>query len=369
MTGNPTTVEPDRADTAHYRIRAALLLLTPEGRIVLVPTPSPDGSTRPALPGGIVPTGVVPKTVAARRTAEATNLIGLTAGRQLAVSLQPGGAGRVGEALIVHDHPVLSGAQVAALTADAGNRATAVLVAPWELERSIPGEAREILAALAARIEDITAFLEYGHPTMAAEVDLPRLLATPPRPTVGTWCPGPAADVHTVTGVGGWLLTPDGRAVLVHDPATGHARLPGGLVDGTDPTTALTYAGALLGLHIDPVRTRLLGHHHSEARIATVVTHIGAQPKQPGPTRLARILATPAQVQELCPGQVADRELEALVSAAAQLGVPTALRRPVTLVPDIGIMPGRVARSLSGDGPPGAAVVNSPDAAQRNRAG
>ncbi|WP_033355838.1 hypothetical protein [Kitasatospora aureofaciens] len=371
MTDNPMPVRPAGDDAAHYRVRAALLLLTPEGRIVLLPTPSPDGSTRLALPSGIVPAGMVPQTVATRRAVEGTSLIGLTAGRQLAVSLHPGGADEVGEVVIIHDHPVLSGAQVAALTADAGNRATAELIAPWELETRVPGEAREILAALAARIEDITAFLDYGQPTVPGQVDVARILAKPPISGVGAWRPGPAAEPHRVVGVGGWLMTADGRAVLVYDPVTGRPRLPGdptGPANSTDPAQALTREVARLGIRVDPARSRLLGHHQGEARIATVVIHIGPQLEVPGTTGPVRILATPAQVRDLCPGQVADGELEALLIAVTELGVPAAPRRPVTLMPKSGLRPGAEVRALVADGPPGAAVVDRP-VATHDRAG
>ncbi|MGW0672589.1 NUDIX domain-containing protein [Streptomyces sp. NPDC002746] len=207
-----------------------------------------------------------------------------------------------------------------------------------------PPDARRALSALRARINTSgTALLENGRPIAPTVLDRLGVLQTA-RPTYRyPWNPRPAPYEVTVTHVSAWLFAPDGRALILLDPDTGAAILPGGTPQEQDqgnPASTLRReaeeaATARIG---NPL---LLGHltdpsmRRGYLRYAAALTGIG--PARPDPATghaYTRILATPEQAVDLFDwGPAAADQLAAVHQARQHLGLPQAARQPVTELP------------------------------------
>ncbi|MEV8039054.1 NUDIX hydrolase, partial [Streptomyces sp. NPDC086182] len=208
-----------------------------------------------------------------------------------------------------------------------------------------PADARRALSALRARINSAgTALLENGQPVAPGVLDRLGVLRTA-RPSYRyPWHPGPAPHDFTVTQAWGWLFAPDGRVLVLLEPDTAVAILPGGTPeeqDHDDPVATLRReteeeAAAritnplLLGHVTDPAAQR------GYLRYAAALTEIG--PARPDPATghtYTRILATPEQAAELFDwGPATAHQLAAVHQARRQLGLPRATRQPVTELTD-----------------------------------
>lgn len=189
-----------------------------------------------------------------------------------------------------------------------------------------------------------TALLENGQPIAPGVLDRLGVLRTARPAYRYPWHPGPAPHDLTVTQVWGWLFAPDGRVLVLLEPATAVAILPGGTPeerDHDDPVATLRReteeeAAAritnplLLGHVTDPANQR------GYLRYAAALTEIG--PAQPDPATghtYTRILATPEQAAELFDwGLTTAHQLAAVHQARRQLGLPRAARQPVTELTD-----------------------------------
>ncbi|MBK3642347.1 MULTISPECIES: NUDIX hydrolase [unclassified Streptomyces] len=204
-----------------------------------------------------------------------------------------------------------------------------------------PADARRALSALRARIDaGGTVILENGLPLAPSILDRAAVLQTA-RPTYHyPWHHGPAPHDLAVTQVWAWCFAPDGRVLVLLEPHTGVAILPGGTPeeqDQGDPVATLRRevkeeATARIGCPL------LLGHvtdpsvRRGYLRYAAALTNVG--PAQPDPATghtYIRILATPEQAMELFDwGPPAVDQLAVVHWARQQLGVPRAVRQPVT---------------------------------------
>lgn len=206
-----------------------------------------------------------------------------------------------------------------------------------------PSDARRALSALRARINTAgTVLLENGLPLTPSVLDRLAVLQTA-RPTYRhPWHRGPAPHDVTVTQAWAWLFAPDGRVLVLLEPHTGVAVLPGGTPeeqDQGDPVSTLRreaeeeaaarFASPLLLGHVtDPAVRR------GYLRYAAALTGVGAVRPDPATGHTySRILATPEQTMELFDwGPAAADQLAAIHRARQQLGLPRAARQPVTEV-------------------------------------
>lgn len=140
-----------------------------------------------------------------------------------------------------------------------------------------------------------------------------------------------------------WAFAPDGRVLVLLDPVTGAASLPGGtpepedrrdpaatLVRGAREEAAAEVAGPVcLGYLSDP------DGPCARVRLAAGLTRVGVPPIDPATGRAyVRVLATPEQALCLFDwGPAATDQLAAVHRARAHLGIPRALRRSVTELP------------------------------------
>ncbi|MFJ2271447.1 hypothetical protein ACIOHO_34945 [Streptomyces sp. NPDC087849] len=161
-----------------------------------------------------------------------------------------------------------------------------------------------------------------------------------------------------MTQVQGWLFAPDGRVLVLLEPETGTACLPGGVPepqDQGDPAStlcreAVRHAAAPLGTplslgHLTDPRTR-----HTHLRYAARFTDTGAPPADPDTGRShTRILATPEQATQLFDGgEQTTAQLAAVHRGRRRLGLPMASPQPVTELPG----PTRLTSAHSRPAPP-----------------
>ncbi|MFJ1845006.1 hypothetical protein [Streptomyces sp. NPDC088146] len=153
--------------------------------------------------------------------------------------------------------------------------------------------------------------LENGLPIAPTVVDRLAVLHTVRAELHHPWREGPSPHERAVTQVQGWLFAPDGRVLVLLEPETGTACLPGGVPepqDQGDPAStlcreAVRHAAAPLGTplslgHLTDPRTR-----HTHLRYAARFTDTGAPPADPDTGRShTRILATPEQATQLFDG-------------------------------------------------------------------
>ncbi|MGW9454029.1 NUDIX domain-containing protein [Streptomyces sp. NPDC055632] len=312
------------------------------------------------LPGGAVDKGESPARAAARELWEE---LGVTAvvDRGLAVdwvSAESFGAPGVmrfpGEILHVYDGGVWDGERIAAIRLPGHEVEAVEFVEPADLPGlMIPGDARRVLSALRARVEGAgPALLENGVPIAPGVLDRVGALRTARAPHHHPFDPAPVPDGLPVHRSQGWLFAPDGRVLVLLDPATGAARLPGGapgpadhgdpwatLVREADGAAAATatrplYLGHLLGPEgpDGPEGPEVPDGPYALVRHAAALTRLGPPPAGPAAGRApVRALATPEQVLELSDwGPHGAAQLAAVHRARDLLGIPRADRRPLT---------------------------------------
>uniref|UniRef100_A0AAU2W113 NUDIX hydrolase n=1 Tax=Streptomyces sp. NBC_00008 TaxID=2903610 RepID=A0AAU2W113_9ACTN len=204
-----------------------------------------------------------------------------------------------------------------------------------------PPDARRAMSALRARINAAgPVILENGLPIAPTVLDRLAVLRTA-RPTSRyPWHACAAPRDLPVRQVWAWLFAPDGRVLVLLDPSTGVARLPGGSPEERDHGEAVATlrreaeeeAVARFGAPL------LLGHltdppaQHGYLRYAAALTEVGPAGPDPATGRAcARVLATPEQSLSLFDwGDAAAAQLAAVHRARRQLGIPRAAPQPVT---------------------------------------
>ncbi|MFE1476641.1 NUDIX domain-containing protein [Streptomyces cyaneofuscatus] len=304
------------------------------------------------LPGGAIDRGESP---AASATRELMEELGTTAPvvQCLAVDwVSPDSAGAPavmrfpGEILHVFDGGTWDDARIGEIRLPPSEITAIEFVEPARLPSLLsPPDARRALSALRARLNSGgTVVLENGHPIAPTVLDRLGVLQSA-RPTYHyPWHLGPAPHDLTVKQVWAWLFAPDGRVLVLLDPRTGVAVLPGGTPeeeDQRDPEATLRreveeeaaarFRSPLLVGHVtDPAVRR--GH----LRYAAALTGIDAARPDPATGHTyARILATPEQAMELFDwGPAAADQLSAVHQARRQLGIPRAAGQPVTQLTD-----------------------------------
>lgn len=142
------------------RSAAGALFLDAAGRVLIV---EPTYKEYWEIPGGMLEAGETPSQACAREIKEE---LGLTVrlGRLLVVDWAPHPTfgDRV---LFVFDGGTLDPAQLAAISLQVEELASYALVAQDDVEnRLIPRLARRVRAALTARTDGTTSYLEHGHP-------------------------------------------------------------------------------------------------------------------------------------------------------------------------------------------------------------
>lgn len=322
-----------------------MLITNQRGRILLQRVSY--RSTR-LLPGGAVDKGESPAQGAARELEEELGVTA-TVTHGLAVDwVSP--AGRTtspamkfpGELLHVFDGGVWDEDQIAAIRTAPGEIEDIEFAEPADLPALMsPGDARRTLSALRARINGAgPVFLEDGLPLSPTVLDRVGALRTARARHHLPFHPLSQPGDLTVRQSWVWAFAPDGRVLVLLDPDTGAACLPGGTPepeDAGDPTAtavretreeaAAEFAGIrYLGYLSDP------DDPCARVRYAAVLTCLGPAPVDPAIGRIyVRILATPEQALELFDwGPSAARQLEAVHQARVLLGIPKAAHQPVT---------------------------------------
>ncbi|MFS0691835.1 NUDIX hydrolase [Streptomyces nitrosporeus] len=358
-----TTPSPDAppgtsmtdAEYGALRASAALwagtsVLITDErGRVLIQRV---DYRTTCLLPGGAVDANEAPAQGAARELREELGVT-MTVDRGLAVdwvsadSLNaPADMRFPGEILHVYDGGTWNDEQFATVQLPDREITSVEFVEPARLpDLMSPGDARRALSALRARINSAgPALLENGVPIAPTVLDRAGALRTARAQHHLPFHADPAPEQLSVVQAWGWLLGPDGRALVLLEPDTGAACLPGGTPepqDRGDPLVTLRRevreeAAAEFG---EPL---FLGHlsdpdkPYARLRYAAPLTRLGPPAVDPATGRThIRVLATPEQALELfdwgIPG--AD-QLAAVHQARARLGIPCAARQPLTELPD-----------------------------------
>ncbi|MEU3049036.1 NUDIX hydrolase [Streptomyces sp. NPDC006984] len=300
------------------------------------------------LPGGAVDKGESPAHAASRELYEELGVT-MALDRGLAVDwVSAAGANAPpamrfpGEVLHVFDGGTWDDEQIAAIRPRKGEIDAVEFVEPARLPALMsPDNARRALSALRARINAAgPALLEDGLPITPTVLDRAGVLRTARARHHLPFHTGPAPECLLVHQVWGWLFTPDGRVLVLLEPDTGAACLPGGtpeLQDRGDPVRTLRRetreeAAAEVG---NPL---FIGHLSapdetcSRLRYAAALTRLGLAPVDPATGRTyIRILATPEQALELFDwGEPAVDQLAAFHQARSRLGIPKAVRQPIT---------------------------------------
>ncbi|MEU9700226.1 NUDIX hydrolase [Streptomyces sp. NPDC047981] len=300
------------------------------------------------LPGGAVDPGESPAKGAARELEEE---LGVTAAvtRGLAVDwVSP--AGRTtppamkfpGELLHVFDGGIWDDDQITAIRPRPGEIDGIEFVEPADLPTLMAqDDARRALSALRARINGSgPVILEDGAPIAPTVLDRVGVLRTARARHHFPFHPGPVPDGPTVRQSWAWAFAPDGRVLVLLEPDTGAACLPGGTPEPADHAdheatlireareeAAAELAGIrYLGYLSDPEESCV------RVRYAAALTSLGPAPVDPATGRTyARILATPEQALELFDGgPPAAEQLQAVHQARALLAIPRAGLQPVT---------------------------------------
>lgn len=250
-----------------------------------------------------------------------------------------------GELLHVFDGGVWDEDQIAAIRPRPGEIDGIDFVEPAELPALMsPGDARRALSALRARINGGgPAFLEDGLPIAPTVLDRVGVLRTArARRHFLFHHARRVPDGLAVRQSWAWAFAPDGRVLVLLEPDTGAACLPGGTPepeDRADPETTLIReareeaAAELTGIRYlgylsDP------GDPCARVRYAAALTSLGSTTADPATGRTyVRILATPEQAVEFFDwGLPAAEQLQAVHQARVILGIPRAGRQPVTEV-------------------------------------
>ncbi|MEV4428967.1 NUDIX hydrolase [Streptomyces sp. NPDC049602] len=326
-------------------VGTSVLITDTRGRVLIQHVDYRDACL---LPGGAVDKGESPSRAASREVREELG-VAMAVTRGLAVdwvSADSVDAPPVmrfnGEILHVYDGGTWDEEQIAAIRLP-GSEVTAVeFVEPARLpDLMSPGDARRALSALRARIDAAgPVLLENGLPITPTVLDRTGVLRTArPRHHL-PFHALPAPGNLPVRQSWGWLLAPDGRVLVVLDPDTGGACLPGGTPEPEDEGDAVATlrrevreeAAAAFG---EPVYLGYLsdpGPPCARVRYAAVLTSVGPAGVDPAIGRpYTRVLATPEQALELFDwGPSAAAQLAAVHQAREQLGIPRAAHRPVT---------------------------------------
>jgi 8-oxo-dGTP pyrophosphatase MutT (NUDIX family) len=360
MTATPAPDAPPSTmmtDEEYGALRAAaalwvgtsVLITDPRGRVLVQRV---DYRPTCLLPGGAVDANESPAQGAAREVREELGVT-TTVDRGLAVdwvsadSLNAPASMRFpGEILHVYDGGSWDNEQIATIRLPGREITSVECVEPARLpDLMSPGDARRALSALRARINAAgPALLENGLPIAPTVLDRAGALRTARARHHLPFHAGPAPEQLSVVQVWGWLLGPDGRVLVLLEPDTGTALLPGGapeLPDRGDPLVTLRrevreeaaaeFGEALfLGHLCDPDKP------HARLRYAAPLTRLGSPSVDPATGRThIRVLATPEQALELFDwGVPAADQLAAVHQARARLGIPRAARQPLTELPD-----------------------------------
>ncbi|MGW4548518.1 NUDIX domain-containing protein [Streptomyces violaceorubidus] len=303
------------------------------------------------LPGGAVDANESPAQGAARELREELGVT-MTVDRGIAVdwvstdSLNaPADMRFPGEILHVYDGGTWTAEQIAAIQLPDREIDSIEFVEPALLpDLMSPGDARRALSALRARINSAgPALLENGFPIAPTVLDQAGALRTARAQRHLPFHTGPAPAQLPVVQVWGWLLGPDGRALVLLEPDTGAACLPGGTPeppDQSDPLVtlrreALEEAAAEFGEPLFLGHLSDPGKPYARLRYAAPLTRLGPPPVDPATGRThIRILATPEQALELFDwGAPAADQLAAVHQARVRLGIPRAARQPLTELP------------------------------------
>ncbi|MFE5591018.1 NUDIX domain-containing protein [Streptomyces sp. NPDC056549] len=303
------------------------------------------------LPGGAVDKGESPSTAASREMREELG-VAMTVERGLAVdwvSAESVDAPPVmrfnGEILHVYDGGTWDAERIAAIRLPEHEVESIEFAEPARLPDLMSArDARRALSALRARIDGAgPVFLENGLPLSPTALDRAAVLRTPRARHHFPFHSGPAPAELRVCQAWGWLLAPDGRVLVLLEPDTGAACLPGGTPepqDGGDFVATLRREvheeafssfgePEFLGYLSDPEEPC------ARVRYTAALTGIGPAGVDPATGRTyTRVLATPEQAVELFDwGPPAEAQLAAVHRARERLGIPRAGRRPVTELP------------------------------------
>lgn len=325
------------------------------GRVLLV---KPTYRSQWLLVGGAADPGESPEAACRREVREELGL-SRDPGRLLAVHwLTPGHQDVAadmpfpGEVRYILDGGVLTDADIAALRLPPDElSAHALLDSRAAAERMIPVDAQIMLAALRARLAGTTAHLADGrHVATAGPLDRHHVHTRPRSGGRWPWHPEQVPDGLRIPQAWGWLFVPDGRVVLVVDPADPLAVLPGGTVEPTDasPEDALVREAeeeaqltlgevARLGWVYDATGEVYGGIGAcARLRLAARVTAVGPSAVDPAlGRRLVRLLATPEQAAALLGWGAQGYEQARLAArtAHARWGIPLAAPAPITELP------------------------------------
>ncbi|WP_326742730.1 NUDIX hydrolase [Streptomyces sp. NBC_01768] len=354
--------QEEYARSRHAVWLGAAALMTDElGRVLLV---KPTYRREWLLPGGGAEPGEGPGQVFRREVHEELGLL-RTPGEVLAVNWVAPGHPDVaadlpfpGEVRYVLDGGTLTEQDIEALRLPADElHGYEFLDSRAAAERMIPVDAQLMLAALRARLSGTTAHLDGGrHVGAVPPLDLHEVHTRPRNGRDWPWHPDRVPDRLPVPQAWGWLFAPDGRVVLVIDPADPLAMLPGGTVEATDasPEAALVReAVEEAQLTLAPGRIERLGWVYdatgdvyggigecARLRLAAPITGVGPSTIDPASGRLfARLLATPAQAAALLGwgDQGYQQAAQAARLAHERWGIPLAAPCPITEIPGEGI--------------------------------
>ncbi|MCX5215775.1 hypothetical protein OG689_42235 [Kitasatospora sp. NBC_00240] len=315
-----------------HSLQTVVVLTAPDGRVAL--RPAGEHLEPFAMP---VKSGESPHDAAVRALLAPTGHDAVP-GRLLAVDWTAPAPETTGSAEIVH---LYGGESTAARHAELEAGGQARFVAPGDLDKVLPPRwSRRLLAALHARVEGTVTELEHGRPRHPGALDRHSVLATRTVAAEGRWMLGYSWD-GTPTHVRGWLFAPDGRVLLLHDPATGRTGLPGG-AGGEDPMMALGAVAATTAQATLSQDREVFGHHligdEATASVAARLRVVGPLVPAPCAPMPIRLLAAPEQARELVPdAAVTHFELQAVMHLAhSEFELPAADRRPVTEIPSTG---------------------------------
>ncbi|MFJ6656560.1 NUDIX domain-containing protein [Streptomyces sp. NPDC091377] len=343
-----------RADAALWA-GVSVLVTDTSGRILLQ---SVDYRDACLLPGGAIDAGEAPTTAAGRELWEELGIEQLLT-HGLAVDWVPATTPGFhpdirfpGEIIHVYDGGTWDAHRIQEIRLPDREITAVHWAEPADLPTYMePGNARRALAALRARINGTgTVLLEDGRPTAPSVMDRLEVLRTARRPQSWPWHTTPVPAGLPLTQCWGWLFAPDGRALVLIGRDTGSACLPGGTLapgDVGDPAVALRRE-AREEAHAETGELTVLGHLRDDSepsagprarlRMAGRITSIGPERRDPASGHsYARLLATPEQIRDLFDwGPEGDRQLIAVHRARERLGLPAAVRQPVTEIPQTG---------------------------------
>ncbi|MGP8298128.1 NUDIX hydrolase [Streptomyces inhibens] len=352
----PKLTQEEYARSRHAVWMSAAALLTDQlGRVLLV---KPTYRTEWLLPGGGAEPGESPVHACGREVCEELGLM-RTPGRVLAVNwLAPGHPDVAkdmpfpGEIRYVLDGGTLTEKDIAAIRLpDHELRAFEFLDSRAAAERMIPVDAQIMLAALRARLAATTAHLDSGHHVdTVPPLDRHQVHTRPRAGRQWPWHPSRVPHGFKAPQAWGWLFAPDGRVVLVVDPAEPLTTLPGGTVEPTDasPEAALVReAGEEAQLTLGEIER--LGWVYdatgdvyggigqcARLRLAAPITAIGPSAVDPATGRqLVRLLAAPEQAAALLGwGEQGYQQAEmAAHIARTRWGIPFPTVSPITELP------------------------------------